>query len=102
MVMRELGRLFKTLCSHKHTRCGKCTGDIKFFFNITTHFGTGFSPLELHFGVKPTDPIQSIVNFREMQPIMRDAKIVLTRERLTKSFMRRAIAQETSTLFLKN
>ena len=95
-VMRELGRLFRTLCADKHTRWGKCVGDIEFFLNVTTHFSTGFSPFELHFGVKSTDPIQSIINFPETHSIMKDAKILLARERIDKSFRRRTKAQKSS------
>ena len=90
-VMRELGRLFRTLCADKHARWGKCIGNIEFFLNVTTHFSTGFSPFELHFGVKPTDPIQSIINFPETQSIMKDA-----RERIDKGFRRRTKAQKSS------
>lgn len=39
-VMRELGRLFRTLCSDKHTRWAKHMSDMEFFLNITTHVST--------------------------------------------------------------
>lgn len=50
-VTRELGRLFRTLCSDQHTKWAKFISNIEFFFNATTHSSTGFSPHELHFGI---------------------------------------------------
>lgn len=93
-VMRELGRLFRTLCSEKHTRWGKQFADIEFFLNVTTHHSTGFSPFELQFGVKPSDPVQKILSFPVAQDISRDAKVFLAREKINQSFKKRARTQK--------
>lgn len=92
-VMRELGRLFRTLCADRHTRWAKCISDIEFFFNITMHLSTGFSPCELHIGRKPTDRILDILRFPESIQPSGDMKIMIARDRLTKSFERRARSQ---------
>lgn len=49
-VMREIGRMFRTLCSEKHTRWPACVSNVECFLNATTHSSTGFCPFELHFG----------------------------------------------------
>ena len=85
-VMRELGRLFRTLCSDKHTKWALCVSDIEYFLNITTHFSTGFTPLELHFDCKPTDQIKSLICYPKVDDISQDAKIILAREKINKSF----------------
>lgn len=95
-VMREIGRLFRTLCADKHTRWARCVSDIEFFLNSTTHMSTGFCPLELHFGKKPKDQIFDIVKFPEGENVSGEAKIVLARERLKKSFERRAKTQKST------
>lgn len=94
-VMRELGRLFRTLCADKHTRWAKCIGDIEFFLNATTHMSTGFSPMELHFGKKPKDQIMEIINFPNSIDVSRDAKIILAKARLKHNFDQRAKGQRT-------
>lgn len=95
-VMRELGRLFRTLCFDKHTRWARCINDIEFFLNATTHVSTGFSPMELHFGKKSRDEIMELIQFPESDHLPQDAKIVLAKERLKKSFDQRAKGQGTS------
>ncbi|XP_033209070.1 uncharacterized protein LOC117167931 [Belonocnema kinseyi] len=54
-VMREIGRLFRTLCSESHTRWEKHLPKMECYLNVTTHSSTGFSSYELHSGVKPHD-----------------------------------------------
>lgn len=95
-VMRELGRLFRTLCSEKHTSWGKYVADIEYFLNITTHHSTGFSPFKLQFGLRPVNQIQMIVDFPEVEELSKDAKILLARERIQKSFEKRSRTQKAS------
>lgn len=101
-VMREIGRLFRTLCSEKHTRWAKCVNDIEFFLNATTHMGTGFCPMELHFGKKPKDEIMNIINFPESSLLTKDAKIILAKERLQRNFNKRLENQRTPSRILLN
>lgn len=93
-VMREIGRLFRTLCSDRHTRWVRSVPDIEFFLNATAHVSTGFCPLELHFGKKPKDQIFDILRFPDNIPMSRNAMIILAKERLNKSFERRKKAQK--------
>lgn len=94
-IMRELGRLFRTLCADKHTRWAKHRGDIEFFLNVTTHSSTGFSPVELHFNVKPSDELLTYISFPQSQLLSRDAKILLARERIDKAHKCRLKQQKT-------
>lgn len=41
-VMRELGRLFRTLYYDKHTRWAKCISDVEFFLECHDTHGNGF------------------------------------------------------------
>lgn len=94
-VMRELGRLFRTLCSDKHTKWAKYINDIEFFLNASTHSSTGFSPHELHFGIQPADQIQQLIRFPDTIDSGRTVKICLAKENLQKSFERRAKSQKS-------
>lgn len=94
-VMRELGRLFRTLCSDKHTRWAKHIKDIEFFLNITTHYSTGFPPVELQFNKKSNDEIREIISFPE-EYLSKESKIVLARKRLQRNFNKRARTQKSS------
>lgn len=48
-IMRELGRLFRTYCSQKHTHWAYEVPKIQKFLNEIIHESTGFSPSELQF-----------------------------------------------------
>lgn len=93
-MMRELGRMFRTLCSDKHTKWAKYVNDIEFFLNATTNCGTGFSPHELHFGEQPADQIKEIIRFPDSTGISRDYKIILAKKNLEKNFENRAKLQK--------
>lgn len=93
-IMRELGRLFRTLCSDSHTRWAKHLPEIEYYLNMTTHSSTGFSPHELHFGVKPTDQIQKLIQFPELEDVSHEAKLILARKNLLSSYERRKLAQK--------
>lgn len=95
-TMRELGRLFRTLCADRHTRWAKHVKDMEFFLNITTHMSTGFSPLELHFNIKPSEEILKHIIFPESDQLSRDAKILLAREKINKAYQTRIRSQKTS------
>ena len=97
-VMRELGRLFRTLCSDSHTRWAKHLADIEFFFNITSHHSTGFCQFELHFGKKPKDQIMDLIIFPKNKDISHEAKIFLARDRILPNFEKRS---EHKVLFQK-
>ena len=93
-VTRELGRLFCTLCSDAHTSWAKDLPEIEYFMNITTHSSTGFTPHELHFGVKPYDQIRELVSFPNLTEYTHDAKIRLAKEKLLGNFERRRCSQK--------
>lgn len=85
-VMRELGRLFRTMCSDRHTRWARVLPEVEVILNVTTHHSTGYSPHELHFGSPPLDIINKIIRFPPSTEVNHDVKIMLARERMIKQF----------------
>ena len=74
-VMRELGRLFRTLCSEAHTSWAKHIPRIQSFLNVTTHSSTGFTPHELHFGACADDRIVTLISFPRGEEMTHSEKI---------------------------
>lgn len=99
-VMRELGRLFRTLCSESHTRWAKNLPQIEYCLNITTHSSTGFSPYELHFGQKPRDQVQRLISFPEIKDLTHDEKIVIARRELKRNFEKLELLESSSKLMI--
>lgn len=92
-VMRELGRLFRILCSDKLTRWARHISDIDFFLNVTTHFSTGFTPIELHFERKVKEQVMNLITFPILKDISHEAKIFLAREKILANYEKRKRAQ---------
>lgn len=76
-MMRELGRIFRTLCSDKHTKGAKYISDIEFFLNATTNCSTGFSPHELHFGEQSAYQIKELIRFPRTDGMTKEYKILI-------------------------
>lgn len=53
-VNREIGRILRTYCSHKHTTWVKWLDNIEYWLNNTTHQSTGFTPTQILTGKKPS------------------------------------------------
>lgn len=68
-VMRELGRLFRTLCSDAHTKWAKYIPVIESFLNVTVHSSTGFPPCKLHFRRRVTEQIDKLISFPPREDI---------------------------------
>lgn len=94
-VMRELGRLFRVLCSDKHTKWAEFVPQIEETLNVTVHQSTGFAPLELHFGQSVQDKIHKFVKFPEAQVPSHQYIITLARENLMKNFKKRKKQQRS-------
>ncbi|KAF4525451.1 hypothetical protein B566_EDAN016239 [Ephemera danica] len=62
-VMRELGRIFRAYCNHKHTLWCSLVPKIMEWINVTTHASTGVTPYELQHGRKLTREIASCIKF---------------------------------------
>lgn len=88
-VMRELGRFFRTFCSDQHTKWAKFIPEIENLLNITTHFSTGYTPHELHFGEMPMDQIRKMIKYPDAVLIDHQTKILLARENLKRNFEKR-------------
>lgn len=93
--MRELGRMFRMLCSTKHTSWAKVVPKIELYLNFTTHCSTGFTPYELHYGKSVIEDIKKIINYPEgTESMSRERMIMLARERLTEAFAQRKLKQK--------
>lgn len=100
-VMREIGRLFRTYCSHKHTGWADHVKNIENLLNITTHYSTNYTPNELHFGKPVHDEIMKIIHFPPNVPINHEYIITLAKENIEKSFAKRSKNQKVSKIALK-
>lgn len=95
-VMRELGRMFRTYCHHKHTTWVDCLPIIQEWLNVTTSCAHGFSPHELHFGEQPTRVINDLLHLPPptVPPLGTTQKIVLASERMLTRAARRKTAHD--------
>lgn len=77
-VMRELGRMFRMLCSFKRTSWAKVVPQIENYLNCTTHCSTSY---ELHYGKSINEQVRKLVEYPEMSlPMSREQVIVLEDE----------------------
>ena len=74
-VMRELGRLFRTLSFEAHASCAKHIPRRESFLNVTTHSSTVLTPHELHFGARADDRIATLISFPEGEEMTHSEKI---------------------------
>lgn len=81
-VMRELGRMFRTVCSTQHTAWVNRLSEIEKILNVTVHCSTGYVPQELHFGVRENDEIRKILKYPPQKELDHQAMIVKARENL--------------------
>lgn len=88
-VMREIGRMFRALCSDKHTAWASYVPRVEHILNLCTHLTTGFAPQELHFGTQVNDEVQKIIKFPEGHTLSRDAMYLLACERMEQAFLAR-------------
>ena len=88
-VMREIGRLFRTLCKNNHTTWANKVHEIEEILNITTHFSTQCVPHELHFGTCAKNNIQKFIEFPLNQEIDHEYLITFAREKIWKNFEKR-------------
>lgn len=93
-VMREIGRLFRTLTSSKHSKWVDFVPNIEQILNITVHQSTGLSPVELHFGTPIQEKIHKVIKFPMSVEQNHDYLITLARENLLKNFERRRSQQK--------
>lgn len=89
-TMRELGRIFRTYCTQKHTSWGRHVSFAQDCLNYSCHMSTGEIPYELHFGRSVHEKIYSLFPLLEARPIDRKFQIELANERLRKAFEQRS------------
>lgn len=94
-VMRELGRLFRTLCTEKHTKWVDLVLTIENILNVTVHQSTGLAPYELHFGKPVQDQILRLVQFPENEKPSHEFLITMARENLQRNFKYRKKQQHS-------
>lgn len=83
-VMRELGRMFRTVCATQHTAWINRLSEIEKVLNITVHCSTGYIPQELHFGIRENDEIMRIIKYPPQKELAHQTIIVKARENLKK------------------
>ena len=101
-VMREIGRLLRTYCSEKHTSWVQYIKTIENLLNITKHYTTECTPIEVHFGKPLHDEITKLINFPENAPISKEYLITLAKKNIEKNFAKRTKNQKASKVALKN
>lgn len=60
-VMRELSILFRNYCHHLHRGWVFKLKNIEELFNKTPHLSTGYTPIEILHGVKPSNPLDDLI-----------------------------------------
>lgn len=93
--MKELGRLFRTLCSDAHTKWAQYVPRIESLFNITVHSRTGFTPYELHFGKRVLDKIEELISYPPVIEVTHQEKIAIAESRMRINFEHRKRAQKS-------
>ncbi|KAF4525252.1 hypothetical protein B566_EDAN012787, partial [Ephemera danica] len=95
-VMRELGRVFKSFCSEKHSTWLGMIPHLMQWLNVTVHESTGVTPYELQFGRKPVSEISRLIDWPEShrQEPSAETIIVRARNRLEKRAAARKAAAE--------
>lgn len=85
-IMKELGRLFRTFCHNKHTTWIDLVPKINTWMNVVTHSSTGFTPYEMHNGVKPPRELAKLFDFPSDEiEIGQEQRLVLAREHMQKA-----------------
>jgi hypothetical protein len=79
-VMRELGRMFRTYCSEKHTEWPRYTSYIEWVLNNTVHESTGYTPQELFLTGEKYNPFSAVVSFPLKIPLDQHTKLTMARE----------------------
>lgn len=102
-VMRELGRMFRVLCSERHSSWAKYIKQIESCLNYATHCSTGFSPYELQFGVCLQDEVRKLFEYpgsnNNVQP---EKMLAQAKLKLIKSFENRKRHQQGNKPFAFN
>nr|CAI5844545.1 unnamed protein product [Callosobruchus analis] len=75
-VNREIGRMLRAFCHTKHTKWAFMLDEVESCLNSVIHESTGFAPILLHLGIKPTNNIHKIVDFPPEPPTNTDVKSV--------------------------
>lgn len=96
-VMREIGRLFRTLSSSRHSKWAEFVPKIEQILNITVHQSTGFSPSELHLGTPIREEIHKVIKFPTNENRPHEYLITLARENMLKNYERRKSQQKKIT-----
>lgn len=83
--MREIGHLFRTYCSDRHTRWSLYVKKIQEWINLSTNSVTEFTPYELHNGRNPIDKIRTLLEFPDGQVISHLEKIEIAKLKIKRA-----------------
>lgn len=97
-VMRELGRMFRVLCSDAHSAWAQHVQNVEDCLNYTHHMSTGHMPYEVQFGKTAPDKINEIITFPEDGNINDkfEQMINKVRNNLTQKYKSRELAQKNN------
>ncbi|XP_044754424.1 uncharacterized protein LOC123313552 isoform X1 [Coccinella septempunctata] len=92
--MRELGRLFRTFCSDKHSKWAFEVANVQDFLNEIVHESTGYSPNELQCGTERVRLLPKSLHvsgcYSKTEPPL-EVKLRLAEATLSKRAERRAL-----------
>ena len=91
----------RTYCDKSHTSWPKYVSKTQELLNITTHFSTECTPIELHFGKPVKDEILKFVDFPELTKINHEYLISFARNNIERNFAVRKQNQRASKVSLK-
>lgn len=87
--MREIGRLFRTYCSHKHVSWIEYLNIFENVMNSLQHSSTGFSPYEILFNRKPENFLNENIEYPACIPITAQDREEIVRVTMNKQANRR-------------
>jgi transposase InsO family protein len=93
-VMRVLSSMLRVYCSDHHAGWSKFIPEIENIINLTCHQTTGFSPYELHFGIKPVDKIRKLIQYPEAIGLEQEVRVAIAKENIAKVIEDRKNAQK--------
>ena len=95
-TMREMGRIFRTYCSEKHTKWARFVDFVQYCLNLTVHQSTGYTPCFLHYNRAPREKILELFPLLCTQPATREIVLQRANENLQHAFDRRCKTQKTT------
>ena len=94
-TMRELGRLFRTYCSHKHTSWARHVSLVQDCLNLLVHKSTNAVPYYLHYGRSPQEKLREMFPLLKDKGVERDVQLQIANDNLRRAFEQRGKSQKS-------